>query len=58
MCCLWHPTIPGLILTGGEDCSLYLWRPEKQTHTKPVERKKKRTKNQDVAVPEVTEFAL
>lgn len=53
MCCLWHPTNPDLVLSGGEDCSLVFWIPEKQTVQKPVLRKKKKGKIQEIELPEV-----
>ena len=28
MCCLWHPTRPGLVITGSEDTTLHIWDPK------------------------------
>ena len=41
MCCMWHPTDPDMAISGGEDYYLALWRPSKQTTTRPVKRVKK-----------------
>ena len=28
MSCLWHPTRPGLVITGSEDTTLHIWDPK------------------------------
>ena len=57
MCCSWHPTLPGLVLTGGEDGVLHCWDPSQQDRTLPKERKKERKGKTHSEVKEAVEEA-
>ena len=54
MCTVWHPTMAGMVLTGGEDGVLYCWDPTMQERTLPKERKKER-RNKGMGSGEVKE---